>query len=242
MRRDLVPLLERLNPSLERALARTADLLRADERALEARARAAAPVPRPRPGEAAALDVRRLRGEPLAVRRRVVRHLWRRARGRRTGLDAGHVASVLALLRRSGPGRMALPGGLEARCAYGVLAIGPPVAAGPPPVEVPIPGPGVYAVPGREIRIEVALGPDGGAAVEWPLELRPRRPGDRFRPEGGRGGKKLKSWLIDRKVPREERDRLVVLADRRGNVLWLPELAARAAATGLGLRLVHEEA
>lgn len=241
VRREILPLLERLNPSLERALARTADLLREDERALEARARGAAPVSRPASGEAASVDARRLRGEPLAVRRRIVRRLWRGAHGRRAGLGAVHVAAVLSLLRRRGPGRVALPGGLEARSAYGVLAIGPPVPAGPPQEEVTVPGPGVYPVPGRKLRIEVALGPDPGAEVEWPLTLRPRRPGDRFRPEGGRGGKKLKSWLIDRKVPRAERDRLIVLADRTGNVLWLPDLAARAAALGLGLRVVREE-
>lgn len=242
VRNEILPLLERLNPSLERALARTADLLREDERALEASARAAAPAPRPPPGEAASIEVERLRGEPLAVRRRVVRRLWRRVLGRAAGLGAGHVASVLALLRRRGPGRVALPGGVEARAAYGVLTVGLPVAASSPIVEVAVPGPGVYALPGRRARIEVALGPDGSAAVDWPLTLRSRRPGDRFRPEGGRGGKKLKSWLIDRKVPREERDRLVVLADRRGNVLWLPDLGARAAAPGLGFRLVREEA
>jgi len=56
VRRELVPLLERLNPSLERALSRTADLLREDERALEARARAAAPAPGAPPGEAASIE------------------------------------------------------------------------------------------------------------------------------------------------------------------------------------------
>jgi tRNA(Ile)-lysidine synthase len=83
--------------------------------------------------------------------------------------------------------------------------------------------------------------PSGPLELEWPLCLRSRRPGDRFRPEGGRGEKKLKSWLIDRKVPREEREGLLVLADRHGRVLWLPELSARAAAPGLGLRVVREE-
>jgi tRNA(Ile)-lysidine synthase len=64
-------------------------------------------------------------------------------------------------------------------------------------------------------------------ALPWPLALRSRRPGDRFRPEGGRGTKKLKSWLIDRKVPRERRDALVVLA-AGPRVLAVPELGAVA--------------
>jgi tRNA(Ile)-lysidine synthase len=64
--------------------------------------------------------------------------------------------------------------------------------------------------------------------VAWPLWVRGRRPGDRFRPEGGRGSKKLKAWLIDRKVPREARDGLVVVADAAGRVLLVPALGARA--------------
>jgi tRNA(Ile)-lysidine synthase len=105
--------------------------------------------------------------------------------------------------------------------------MGPPGAA-PPAVEpVRVEGPGRYAVPGLGVEVEVRGEP--GRAADFPLLLRTRRPGDRFRPEGGRGSKKLKSWLIDRKVPREERDRLLLLADRSGRVLLLPSLGARAA-------------
>jgi tRNA(Ile)-lysidine synthase len=67
--------------------------------------------------------------------------------------------------------------------------------------------------------------------IPWPLSLRTRRAGDRFRPEGGRGAKKLKGWLIDRKVPREERDGLLVLAAGR-DVLALPDLGVFARGMG----------
>jgi tRNA(Ile)-lysidine synthase len=234
VRAEVVPVLERLSPTLERALSRAADLLRDDERALERRARRALAA------EGARAEVARLRAEPVAVRRRAVRRLWRQARGRRAGLTAEHVEAVLGLLRRGRPGRTTLPDGLEARCAYGVLEVRrrPPAPAAP--AELAVPGPGVYPVPGRPLQLAIEAAP--GAAVDWPLRLGPRRPGDRFRPEGGRGAKKLKAWLIDRKVPREKRDALLVLADRSGRVLWLPELGARAEARGLGLRLLREEA
>ena len=74
--------------------------------------------------------------------------------------------------------------------------------------------------------------------MAWPLAARTRRPGDRFRPAGGRGSKKLKAWLIDRKVARERRDGLVLLADGRGRVLAIPELGALAeGAAGLSIRV-----
>jgi len=42
--------------------------------------------------------------------------------------------------------------------------------------------------------------------------LRTRRPGDRFSPPGLRGRhKKLKSWMIDQKIPREHRDQIPLL-------------------------------
>jgi tRNA(Ile)-lysidine synthase len=141
-----------------------------------------------------------------------------------------HVDAILALLRRRGPGRAALPGGLEARCRYGRLEIGPPGPEARAVDEVAVPGPGRYALPHRGT-VEVSA--RDAAAVPWPAALRTRRPGDRFRPEGGRGTKKLKSWLIDRKVAREARDGLLVLASG-STVLAVPELAA--VAEGLGPR------
>lgn len=47
------------------------------------------------------------------------------------------------------------------------------------------------------------------------LRLRTRRPGDRFNPKGlGGHSRKIKHWMIDRKIPREIRDRIpLVCAD-----------------------------
>ncbi len=222
LRLSVWPQLVALAPAAERALARAADLAREDEHALAARARAIA-------GDGAALALSALVREPLAVRRRVVRRLWRRAGGQAARLEARHVDAVLALVRRGRPGRAALPGGLEARCRYGTLALGPPTARPAPFPDVAVPGPGRYAVPSRGMVVEVTA--RDAEAVPWPIALRTRRPGDRFRPEGGRGTKKLKSWLIDRKIPREARDGLLVVAAGE-TVLAVPELSA--VAEGLG--------
>jgi tRNA(Ile)-lysidine synthase len=204
LRLGVWPALVALAPAAERALARAADLARADERAL---ARLAGLIT----GDGASVPVANLAAQSLAVRRRVVRRLWKAAGGAAAALESKHVDAALALARRRQPGRVSLPGGLEARCRYGTLELGPaaPRAGQQPAPELAVPGPGRYAVAGRgsvEIRARDA------AAIPWPLALRGRRPGDRFRPDGGRGSKKLKGWLIDRKVPREERDALLVLA------------------------------
>ncbi|HET7753618.1 MAG TPA: tRNA lysidine(34) synthetase TilS [Anaeromyxobacteraceae bacterium] len=117
VRSEVMPLLESLRPGVEASLARAADLLREDERALEALARTLLP----RGAEKVSRAV--LDGAPLAVRARVVRRLWRDATGSRRSLDAGHVSAVLRLLDRPGPGSVSLPGGRVAAVRRGELRI-----------------------------------------------------------------------------------------------------------------------
>jgi tRNA(Ile)-lysidine synthase len=221
IRAEVLPALQALAPGIERRLAQTAALLRADDRVLERLAARATP-----PGTRSA-PIARLLELPVAVRRRAIRRLWRAATGSRRELDARHVEAVLRMLRAVGPRRVALPGGLEARTGAGVLAVERPAPAPEPLSPIRVEAPGTFPLPGRNAAVEIAWAPD--QPPPWPLELRTRQPGDRFRPEHGRGGKKLKAWLIDRKVPRARRESLVVLADLQGQVLWIPELEARAA-------------
>lgn len=65
------------------------------------------------------------------------------------------------------------------------------------------------------------------AALALPLQagggvtVRNRRPGDRVVPLGAPGSRRLKDLLIDRRVPREERDRLPLLCVD-GRIAWVP--------------------
>lgn len=225
LRHELAPVLRRLEPRFERALARAADLLRDDERAL---ARSA----RPLLSADGAVELGRLAGEARAVRRRAVRQLWKAAAPGRRALPAAQVEAILALAARGRPGELSLPGGFRARAAYGRLSIEPVAAASPPAFAGPVhvPGAGTFRLGDRVV--EIGFDGAAGAPPAFPLVLRARLPGDRIRPERAPGGKKLKALLIDRKVPRERRDGLIVLADGAGNVLAVPELGIRAAGAG----------
>ena len=80
------------------------------------------------------------------------------------------------------------------------------------------------------------------AGICFPLTLRSPRPGDRFRPAGAGGSKKLKDFLIDAKLPREERRHLLLVASEE-EILWLVGLRRCAGhlpapAGGKVLRLV----
>ena len=224
VRSEALPVLRSLAPHAPLALARAADLLRDDERALAAEGRR-----RVIDGSASVVDLRDL---PVAVRRRAVRELWRQATGKRADLEARQVESVLAMLRPGAPSRLPLSGGREAIVRQGRLAIRGVPAPVVPPTPLRIAEPGTHPIPGGGL---LEVGSASGAA--WPLWWRGRRPGDRIRPAGGRGSKKLKAWLIDRKVPREVRDALRVLADDDGWVLWVPDLDLRSEKPSVDARL-----
>jgi tRNA(Ile)-lysidine synthase len=63
------------------------------------------------------------------------------------------------------------------------------------------------------------------ADVQLPLAVRNRRDGDRFRPLGAPGRRKLQDVFVDRKVPRSERDRVPVVVDANGRIVWVAGVA-----------------
>jgi tRNA(Ile)-lysidine synthase len=73
---------------------------------------------------------------------------------------------------------------------------------------------------GEPRRAAMALPLDPGD----PVTVRSRRPGDRLRPLGAPGRRRLKELLIDRGVPRRERDRLplVCLGADGERIAWVP--------------------
>ena len=106
--------------------------------------------------------------------------------------------------------------------------------------EVPLPVPGVarfgtWRIEATIAALEAALpgdphrmppGATGGLiaycdrGVGTALTVRGRRPGDRLRPLGLGGSKKLQDLLVDRKVPRAERDTIPLVVGPSG-ILWV---------------------
>jgi tRNA(Ile)-lysidine synthetase-like protein len=65
---------------------------------------------------------------------------------------------------------------------------------------------------------------DAGA-LALPLRVRNRRPGDRLKPIGAPGRRKLQDLFVDRKIPREDRDRVPIVVDATGRIVWVAGLA-----------------
>jgi len=146
-------------------------------------------------------------------------------------------AEVVARLRRAGGTRQIdVAGRRVVTVAYGRVRVSPAgggdKAPASPDVVLAVAGPGVYQLDlaGPALRVRAGAGAAAGEvafdadALAWPLALRPRRPGDRMRPRGGRGTRKLSDLLIDAKVARAARAALPVLTTADGVVLFVPGL------------------
>lgn len=150
--------------------------------------------------------------------------------GTAASADLGRrAAQVVERLRARGAGtrHVDVAGGRVLEVSYGSVQVAEraPHAGAVPPLEIA--GLGTYR---HRDETGLTIGEGEGAAtfdadaVRWPLVLRTRRPGDRMKPRGGRGSRKLSDLLIDAKVPRPRRDALPVLTSADGVVLFVPGL------------------
>ena len=242
IRLELIPTLERTyNANLQNTLNQTAELLRAESDYLDARAHDAFQACRIgscTPGPVI-LDRDLFRQYHLALRRRILRLAIAEILGEVRDLYFNHFESMLNLIDGEAPNRtLHLPNGGELRRVYNRILIQKSTSS-QAPFEYEVAVPGHTPLPRLDTEIVATVVenpincavtdkfPDGKfqAAfdldlLQLPLKLRQRRDGDRFHPFGMRGTKKLKDFLIDAKIPRQERERVPVLMDR-DEIIWV---------------------
>jgi tRNA(Ile)-lysidine synthase len=236
IRHNVIPMLnEQLGMDVRPSLARLANVSRLEAQALD---------------EVAAEDLARLMDQSnetelgidiagygaLGKGRRlgVLRKAWRQLTGSVARVQSVHLFSVDRLAFAANPSaRVVLPDGLCAWRQYGQLKIGqkPEDAEVLTPIEMT--GPGTYFFGDYQIlwsegapepahferdSLTVALDSDKLLA---PLFVRTRLPGDRLRIFNGSGSRKLSDLMIDAKIPRNRRDRLLVITDSEA-IVWVP--------------------
>ena len=81
------------------------------------------------------------------------------------------------------------------------------------------------------------------SSLALPLAVRTRRPGDRFRPLGAPGRRKLQDLLVDRKVPREAREIVPLVVDAADRIVWVVGVAiaeeCRVTSPGAGVVILE---
>jgi tRNA(Ile)-lysidine synthase len=178
---------------------------------------------------------------PAAIGHRVVRDAIEAAGGTPNQRD---VNRLWRLARSGADGAGVDLHGLRVDCTRRVLRIGPQR----PPRErlagfahrLDVPGQVRIPETGAILRASLlsaptrAVSPPAGwddvatlpaSAVAGPLLVRSRRPGDRLRPLGAPGSRRLQDLLVDRKIPRSERDVVPIVVNGAGEILWVAGVA-----------------
>jgi tRNA(Ile)-lysidine synthase len=239
IRHDLLPVIEQLAPGGVAALARFAALARDDESELQHRAIELVQKIVLEKSGTVVLDRAAVARLAPALARRVVREALERVNPHVVGAQAIDAIRELAGADTT-KGRLSLPGvAAEIRAdAPGQLVLLPGSMPAPAVAfDWRLPVPGSVAVPEAGVRV-VAERVDLAGRGPWPngrgtvaavqasairsgLRVRGRRPGDRLRPLGAPGRRKVQDLLVDRKVPRHDRDRVPIVVDEDGQIVWV---------------------
>jgi tRNA(Ile)-lysidine synthase len=241
VRHEVLPYLEQhFNPSVAQALGRLADLARADEEVLGRQADAAFASSLDVERDRVRLDAAALTALPVAIARRVVQRAFDRLLG---GVSRAFddVEAVRAVAAGNKP-RVQLSGvQVEHSGPFVVLVSNDSVSSPPAPFRFDLSIPGAVTLPRAGWTVE-AQGPlprqpgneDVGAAraqseevqieaagLGSHLVVRSRQAGDRVRPLGLGGEKKLQDVFVDRKVSRKDRDDVPIVTDKEDRIVWV---------------------
>jgi tRNA(Ile)-lysidine synthase len=258
IRHEVIPVLESIEPKAKRRLAAAAQFV-TDELALlrDRDTELLAGVVR----ADGALPVAALLGARAASGSRLVRAWLRGQRGDLRGLTWAHFRAIARLAHGRRPnGEVVLPGAQRVAREYDRLLFRARESA-------PAPEPQRLLVPGSTLclesgwRIGAELEPlhasswrrptdlfevvADAALVSHPLVVRTLRPGDRIRPLGLQGHRKLQDVLVDRKVPLRVR-RTCPVVELNGDIFWVPGIVRGSQAlvtpkTRAALRLTAEK-
>jgi len=220
VRHELLPAMHRLNPAAETAILRSAMLIAEEADANETRAAELFREVKITDG-IAELPKRILLSEHPAVAKRILRMAVAKVATLKD-VESAHIERTLALAAKDA-GKTFECGIFFARSRAHSLIIGAKlytieVAAHPEPIAIREGSFAAWEGVNVEVRINDGSPADFYADDISELCIRTRAEGDVIKTR--RGKKPLKKWFIDKKIPREERDGIVLIA--KGNtVLWL---------------------
>ena len=245
VRAELLPLLaSRFNPAIVDVLADQAELARDASAWMEAMAaELEAKIVRRSTLAGGALareiDAESLRAAPRALQRALLWRVMSEVAGARP-IAFGHIDAALRLIDGD-ERRIDVPGQRLERIGGSVVLTGRAAGAAGrrPPDEAanffrfPLAVPGEVLLRDAGWSVSAATGSSAMVSngqdvvlvrrdlCRGSLAVRNRRPGDRFRPAGLGGQKKLQDYFVDRKVARKLRDAVPLVVDETDRIVWV---------------------
>lgn len=248
IRQELVPVLKQFNKNFSANLLETAKIIRDDDRCLDAQTvRLYSVMVLPKNGSRGIeLDRKKFQRQSLAHQKRLVREAISNVQGSLRRISTGHINQIIELFNCSQTGkRISLPcsliavsreNGVEFRIDPRRDASSTDFSNEDPLVSTELVIPGVTKIGGAGVSLDSRLFKRGSwvdrenipnrAFLDFDMtgrgvRVRFFRPGDRFVPFGMKGGKKLKSYFIDEKIPRESRRFIPILTTGADDIIWV---------------------
>ncbi len=234
VRHQLIPLLEeRLNPALLETLRRSTELFGEVEEFLSQQGKEAFKRCRSGEDQGTRLGIAALEDLPAIIQKEVIRRAIATSKGDLRDINLKHVEEVLQLSRILSGKEIHLPGGLRVQREFEDLrfTLEPP----PDPFSYPLKVPGEIYIKeackcvaarrakGEEGKKEKEGERERSVWIRWSgdsLIIRNRRPGDVYRTSLKSGKKKLKELLQKDRIPKSQRDRLVVV-EGDNEIIWV---------------------
>jgi len=183
-------------------------------------------------------EIAEFKNQPLAMKRRLVREIFYRLNGSLREITALHVQQVLDLFSRAKVGCwLKLPGSVRVVCGYDTVCFSLSDDSASTEIDkktIKLEVPGLSSLPQIGIQFQARLvEPHIPKSVDPKqayldfektgenIQIRFFQPGDSFVPLGMSGHKKVKSYFIDQKVPREERSLIPILTNDHDDIIWV---------------------
>ncbi len=224
IRHQLIPLMEELAAGISGRIAQTAEIISGENNLLQAQAEQFLSTH----SDPLQIDAEALKTVPDALLNRILRTWWRKSAPemKERALNAAQTAELASLARKE-RGKANLPGGIIAvKGRHGIYLTGFPKET---KQVIPFhPGEnGRICYGNLTLEVCASEGNPGNGTTEQEVPegflqgcvLRTRREGDRIRPFGMKGTRKLQDYMTDRGVDEPVRDRIPLLC--RGNEVLL---------------------
>lgn len=232
IRLELIPYIEQaFNPQFKDSIVRMADILGAEDDFLIEYTHSLIKENVNREVNKVTIPIDFFQSCHRGIRRRLVRMCIEHLSKDMADIGQRHIDAILSLCDLETGSTIDLPSGLIGYRDYDTILLikRTDYRSEKFDVELDVPGAVVIDEIGMEIRArcvkEKRFGDPNcvyidGDVISGPLRIRNRVDGDRFRPFGMRGSKKLKDFFIDEKVPRYIRDSIPLVIDKQ-NIVWV---------------------
>lgn len=236
LRLELIPIIrKKYCPHFGQSLRRLSEITRRDLAFLKQETEKAEADVVSYQAEKAVINVEKFLKQHEAIKYRLARSVVEKLSGDVKDFETRHAKLLVEFIENASPGSMIdLPKNLQGIKEYNTFILSKASFDEIPnynyilnvPGEILINEIGINIKAYIKAKDEIKITPDTDMAyldydkIESNLIIRNRLPGDRFKPLGGMGFKKLKDFFIDEKVPRLKRDQ-VPIVESKGNIVWV---------------------